>query len=157
MSLIIIIIVIIIIVIIIIITNAILCFPRHSQSQGAVERSNRDVEDILKAWKKDTKSNNWASALPIVQYTKNARLTCSHYFLSSSFLCLFFLFLLPFYFFIFLCLCSFLLLVLHILLILSLIAFLQAPQWHRPLSLHGHVRQGASSGGGAPGPGQGHH
>ena len=61
--------------------------PRHSQSQGAVERSNRDVEDILKAWKKDTKSNSWASALPIVQYTKNARcISHFHLFLFYVFL-----------------------------------------------------------------------
>lgn len=34
--------------------------PRHPQSQGSVERSNADVENMLRAWMLDHKSNNWS-------------------------------------------------------------------------------------------------
>ena len=35
--------------------------PRHSQSQGGVERLNRTVEAKLSKWCKDNKSNHWAT------------------------------------------------------------------------------------------------
>lgn len=45
--------------------------PRHSQSQGSVERANQDVRDSLVAWMTDNNCNNWAKALRIIQSTKN--------------------------------------------------------------------------------------
>ena len=60
--------------------------PRHKQmveekiivlwrtkSQGSVERANQDVENIVAVWKRDNNRSDWAAALPIIQYTKNAR------------------------------------------------------------------------------------
>ena len=38
-----------------------------------MERANRDVENIVAVWKRDNNRSDWASALPIIQYTKNAR------------------------------------------------------------------------------------
>ena len=35
--------------------------PRHSQSQGSVERANQDVENILACWMKDNNTDRWAS------------------------------------------------------------------------------------------------
>jgi hypothetical protein len=31
--------------------------PRHPQSQGSIERSNRDIHDMLTAWMRDNESN----------------------------------------------------------------------------------------------------
>lgn len=45
--------------------------PRHSQSQGSVERANQDVRDILVSWMADNKSTNWADGLRFVQLKKN--------------------------------------------------------------------------------------
>lgn len=45
--------------------------PRHSQSQGSVERANQDVRDILVSWMADNKSTNWANGLRFVQLKKN--------------------------------------------------------------------------------------
>ena len=42
-------------------------------SQGSVERLNQDVENLVAVWKRDNNRSDWASALPIIQYTKNAR------------------------------------------------------------------------------------
>jgi hypothetical protein len=47
--------------------------PRHSQSQGSVERANRDIGDILTIWLRDNKTTKWADALPFVQAAKNRR------------------------------------------------------------------------------------
>ncbi|XP_050065514.1 KRAB-A domain-containing protein 2-like [Aphis gossypii] len=46
--------------------------PRHSQSQGSVERANRDVQDILRAWMSDNKSNKWSEGLRFCQFQKNS-------------------------------------------------------------------------------------
>ena len=46
---------------------------RHSQSQGSVERCNRDIENMLACWQKDNSSNNWSYGLQFVMYAKNAR------------------------------------------------------------------------------------
>ena len=46
---------------------------RHSQSQGSVERCNRDIENMLACWQVDNKSTNWSHGLQFVQYAKNAR------------------------------------------------------------------------------------
>nr|XP_042896273.1 KRAB-A domain-containing protein 2-like [Parasteatoda tepidariorum] len=45
--------------------------PRHSQSQGSVERANQDIENILCAWMQDNKSDRWSEGLRFVQFTKN--------------------------------------------------------------------------------------
>lgn len=45
--------------------------PRHSQSQGSVERANQDVRDSLVAWMSDNQCQNWAKGLRIIQSTKN--------------------------------------------------------------------------------------
>ncbi|KAH7721687.1 KRAB-A domain-containing protein 2-like protein [Aphelenchoides avenae] len=47
--------------------------PRHSQSQGSVERANRDVGDMLTMYLRDNKTLHWAAALPIIQAAKNRR------------------------------------------------------------------------------------
>ena len=46
---------------------------RHSQSQGSVERCNRDVENMLACWQIDNHTTNWSEGLQFVQYAKNAR------------------------------------------------------------------------------------
>lgn len=45
--------------------------PRHSQSQGSVERANQDVERMLASWMTDNKSSNWSIGLKFVQFMKN--------------------------------------------------------------------------------------
>lgn len=45
--------------------------PRHSQSQGSVERSNRDVEDMLRAWMIDNNTTKWSEGLRFVKFQKN--------------------------------------------------------------------------------------
>ena len=47
--------------------------PRHSQSQGSVERANQDVENILACWLKDNNTTKWADGLQHVQWAKNNR------------------------------------------------------------------------------------
>lgn len=44
---------------------------RHSQSQGSVERANRDIEAILAAWMTDNNSKDWPTALKFIQFQKN--------------------------------------------------------------------------------------
>ena len=46
---------------------------RHSQSQGSVERCNRDIESMLACWQRDNNTTRWAYGLQFVQYAKNAR------------------------------------------------------------------------------------
>lgn len=48
--------------------------PRHSQTQGSIERANRDVEEILASWMTDNKSKDWPMALKFVQFQKNRAL-----------------------------------------------------------------------------------
>lgn len=47
--------------------------PRHSQSQGSVERANRDITDILMMWQRDNQTPKWSDGLWFVQYAKNRR------------------------------------------------------------------------------------
>ena len=47
--------------------------PRHSQSQGSVERANRDVEAMLACWQKDNNTTTWSEGLRFVQWQKNTR------------------------------------------------------------------------------------
>jgi hypothetical protein len=43
--------------------------PRHSESNGGVERSNRTVEDKLGLWMSENKSQHWSVGLPLVLFT----------------------------------------------------------------------------------------
>ncbi|XP_034242929.1 KRAB-A domain-containing protein 2-like [Thrips palmi] len=47
--------------------------PRHSQSQGSVERANRDVQDILITWMRDHNTTSWSEGLKFVANMKNRR------------------------------------------------------------------------------------
>ncbi|KAK3929775.1 KRAB-A domain-containing protein 2 [Frankliniella fusca] len=47
--------------------------PRHSQSQGSVERANRDIQDILIKWMRDNGTTHWAEGLKFVASLKNRR------------------------------------------------------------------------------------
>jgi hypothetical protein len=40
--------------------------PRHSQSQGSVERANQDIENMLTTWMQDNKTGCWAKGLRFV-------------------------------------------------------------------------------------------
>eukprot|EP00102_Acyrthosiphon_pisum_P023276 XP_016660486.1 PREDICTED: Ig-like and fibronectin type-III domain-containing protein 2 [Acyrthosiphon pisum] len=46
--------------------------PRHPQSQGSIERSNQDIENMLRAWMKDNKTKKWSIGLQFVQFQKNS-------------------------------------------------------------------------------------
>jgi len=48
--------------------------PRHSQSQGSVERSNQDVRDMLVAWMSDNNTKTWSEGLRFIQSKKNRAL-----------------------------------------------------------------------------------
>lgn len=45
--------------------------PRHSQSQGSIERANRDVQDMLVAWMEENNSTTWSEGLRFCQWKKN--------------------------------------------------------------------------------------
>ncbi|XP_060842993.1 KRAB-A domain-containing protein 2-like [Rhopalosiphum padi] len=45
--------------------------PRHSQSQGSVERANQDIQNILATWLADNNSRKWSEGLKFVQFMKN--------------------------------------------------------------------------------------
>ena len=47
--------------------------PRHSQSQGSVERGNRDIEALLATAMATQKTKHWAGLLPMIQLQKNSR------------------------------------------------------------------------------------
>lgn len=44
--------------------------PRRPQTQGSVERSNQDVENMLRSWMNDNRSVNWSVGCYHVQYKK---------------------------------------------------------------------------------------
>jgi len=48
--------------------------PRHSQSQGSVERSNQDVRDMLVAWMSDNNTKTWSEGIRFIQSKKNQAL-----------------------------------------------------------------------------------
>lgn len=48
--------------------------PRHSQSQGSVERANRDIEEMIFTWKSDNKTTKWSEGLRFIQFMKNRAL-----------------------------------------------------------------------------------
>lgn len=45
--------------------------PRHSQSQGSVERANQDVENMLFTWMSDNATTKWSEGLKFIQFMKN--------------------------------------------------------------------------------------
>lgn len=45
--------------------------PRHSQSQGSVERANQDIDNMLTTWMQDNDSERWSDGLRFVQLMKN--------------------------------------------------------------------------------------
>ncbi|XP_060836383.1 KRAB-A domain-containing protein 2-like [Rhopalosiphum padi] len=45
--------------------------PRHSQSQGSVERANQDIENILATWLKDNHTKKWTLPLTIKSIRDN--------------------------------------------------------------------------------------
>ncbi|KAE8741003.1 hypothetical protein FOCC_FOCC013472, partial [Frankliniella occidentalis] len=45
--------------------------PRHSQSQGSVERANQDIQNMLNAWMLTHRTNKWAEGQKWVANTKN--------------------------------------------------------------------------------------
>ena len=45
--------------------------PRHSQSQGSVERANQDVQNMMMTWMQTNESRHWADSLRFVQFMKN--------------------------------------------------------------------------------------
>lgn len=42
-----------------------------SQTQGSVERTNQDIQNILTTWMNDNFTNKWSDGLPFVQFAKN--------------------------------------------------------------------------------------
>lgn len=48
--------------------------PRHSQSQGSVERANQDIENMLATWLKDNDTKQWSDGIKFVQFMKNCAL-----------------------------------------------------------------------------------
>jgi transposase InsO family protein len=45
--------------------------PRHSKSQGSVERANQDVENMMATWMETNNSTKWSEGLRFVQAMKN--------------------------------------------------------------------------------------
>lgn len=48
--------------------------PRHSQSQGSVERANQDVENMLTTWMLENETEHWSQGLRFIQFMKNTSL-----------------------------------------------------------------------------------
>jgi len=45
--------------------------PRHSQSQGSVERANQDIENMLGTWMETNQLSKWSEGLKFIQAMKN--------------------------------------------------------------------------------------
>ncbi|XP_050063208.1 uncharacterized protein LOC126552529 [Aphis gossypii] len=45
--------------------------PRHSQSQGSVERANQDIENMLTIWMQEQNTSQWSQGLRFIQLMKN--------------------------------------------------------------------------------------
>lgn len=45
--------------------------PRHSQSQGSVERANQDIEKMLATWLETNKTTKWSEGIKFIQFMKN--------------------------------------------------------------------------------------
>jgi hypothetical protein len=48
--------------------------PRHSESNGGVERRNRTVEAKISNWMHRNKSTHWAQSLPFIQWQCNTQI-----------------------------------------------------------------------------------
>jgi hypothetical protein len=46
--------------------------PRHSESQGSVERANQDVENMLATWMETNNTTKWSEGLRFVR-TRNKK------------------------------------------------------------------------------------
>ena len=44
---------------------------RHSQSQGSVERANREIEDMLMTWLQSNSTTHWGDGQRFIQVMKN--------------------------------------------------------------------------------------
>src|SRR5215510_4947037 len=57
--------------------------PRHSESQGSVERANQNVENMLATWMETNNTTKWSEGLRFVQTMKNRAyhkgIKCSSY------------------------------------------------------------------------------
>jgi transposase InsO family protein len=45
--------------------------PRHSESQGSVERANQDIENVLATWMETNNKTKWSEGLQFVRAMKN--------------------------------------------------------------------------------------
>ncbi|XP_011165453.1 KRAB-A domain-containing protein 2-like [Solenopsis invicta] len=45
--------------------------PRHSQSQGSVERANQDIENMLSTWMETNQLSKWSEGLKFIHAMKN--------------------------------------------------------------------------------------
>lgn len=45
--------------------------PRHSQSQGIIERATKDIENMLSTWMADNETDRWSEGVRFVQFMKN--------------------------------------------------------------------------------------
>jgi len=45
--------------------------PRHSQTQGFIERANQGFQNIPRTMMHDKNTTKWSEALPFVQFAKN--------------------------------------------------------------------------------------
>ena len=52
--------------------------PRHSQSQGSLEQTNRDIEDMLPRWLKSNSTAHWGDGQRLVQVMKNKAYQARH-------------------------------------------------------------------------------
>lgn len=48
--------------------------PRHSESNGGIERRNRTVEEKIKNWMHENQSTHWAQCLPFIQWRCNTQI-----------------------------------------------------------------------------------
>ena len=46
--------------------------PRHPQSQGSVERVNKEIKNVLGSLMRKAKNDNWVKFVPLVQYSINS-------------------------------------------------------------------------------------
>ncbi|CAK1582287.1 unnamed protein product [Parnassius mnemosyne] len=57
--------------------------PRHSQSQGSVERASQDIENMLSTWMETNQISKWSEGLKFIQAMKNRayheEIKCSPY------------------------------------------------------------------------------
>ncbi len=47
--------------------------PYHPQSQGSVERSNRELKELLGVWQRENNTSSWVVGLKVVQWQLNTK------------------------------------------------------------------------------------